>query len=192
MIQRNNNQVRFCFESQLAKSPRLSGRVQVKFVITSEGKVTHPVVSESTLANEAVESCLLKRLSTWMFPSPQGGDALITFPFTFTTAGTAADTGAEPTGSLDQKLVRQVFQLKGEETRRCFAQLAKSNAKGQLLLEFVVGPSGEVSEAKILGGALENSAVETCVLDTLRSWVFPKPKGGSARVTFPFNYEPTR
>jgi TonB family protein len=192
VIRRNNNQVRFCFESQLANAPGLNGRVLVKFVVNAEGKVTQPMLSESTIENEGFESCLLKRLATWVFPRPEGGEALVTFPFTFTSAGLTEEAAPEPTGTLDQKLVNQVVQQKGEETRRCFASLPRSKAKGQLLLEFVVAPSGEVSQAKILGASLANAEFEGCVLDTLRSWVFPKPKGGAARVTFPFNYEPTR
>jgi len=82
-ITRNRGQVRFCYESQLANSPGLKGRVVVKFGISTAGKVTQPTVEETTLKNAAVESCLLGRMATWMFPSPKDGEVTVTYPFTF-------------------------------------------------------------------------------------------------------------
>jgi TonB family protein len=86
VVSRNSMQTRFCFEMQNMKTPGLKGHVAVKFVITSTGKVSQAVVSESSLKNAAVEACLVSRVQTWVFPRPTGGDVQFTFPFNFQQA----------------------------------------------------------------------------------------------------------
>jgi TonB family protein len=88
VIQRNRGQIRFCYESQLTKYPKLSGKVAVKFVINAEGKVVSSDVAQSTAGNAELESCVAGRVRTWQFPKPKGGGVVIvTYPFIFKAAG---------------------------------------------------------------------------------------------------------
>ena len=82
VIQRHIGQVRFCYETGLQSSPRLKGRVSVKWVISGSGFVSLANVANSSLKNKAVEGCLLQRLKSWKFPEPRGGVSVrVTFPF---------------------------------------------------------------------------------------------------------------
>jgi TonB family protein len=88
VIQRNRGQIRFCYESQLTKYPKLNGKVAVKFVINAEGKVVSSEVAQSTAGNAELESCVAGRVRTWQFPKPKGGGVVIvTYPFIFKQSG---------------------------------------------------------------------------------------------------------
>ncbi|MBN1209852.1 MAG: adventurous gliding motility protein GltG [Myxococcaceae bacterium] len=88
VIQRNRSQIRFCYESQLTKYPKLAGKVAIKFVINAEGKVVSSDVAQSTAGNAELERCVAGRVRTWQFPKPKGGGVVIvTYPFNFKASG---------------------------------------------------------------------------------------------------------
>jgi len=88
VIQRNRGQIRFCYESQLTKYPKLSGKVAVKFVINAEGGVVSSTVAQSTAGNAELETCVAGRVRTWLFPKPKGGGVVVvTYPFIFKASG---------------------------------------------------------------------------------------------------------
>ena len=82
VMQRSRGQVRFCYEQGLQTSPKLAGRVAVKFVIGGNGAVHSTRLDSSTLDSPVVENCILERLKTWKFPLPKGGvDVNVAYPF---------------------------------------------------------------------------------------------------------------
>jgi TonB family protein len=88
VIHRNRNQIRYCYESQLTRFPKLSGKVAVKFVITASGTVTSSQVAQSTVNNSELETCIAGRVQTWVFPKPKGGGVVIvTYPFILKQSG---------------------------------------------------------------------------------------------------------
>jgi TonB family protein len=88
VIKRNIGQIRFCYESQLNRFPKLNGRVMVKFIIKEDGSVASSNVASSTVGNAELESCAASRVRTWLFPKPKGGGVVVvTYPFNFTRSG---------------------------------------------------------------------------------------------------------
>lgn len=86
-IRRHINQIRYCYEQQLAQRPDLAGRVAVRFVITASGAVTSASVAGSTLGNAAAEACVARAVERIAFPQPEGGGVVIvTYPFMFQSA----------------------------------------------------------------------------------------------------------
>jgi TonB family protein len=88
VIHRNRNQIRYCYESQLTRFPKLHGKVAVKFVISAQGTVASSNVAQSDVGNAELETCVAGRVRTWQFPKPKGGGiVIVTYPFVFTQSG---------------------------------------------------------------------------------------------------------
>jgi TonB family protein len=88
VIQRHLNEVRFCYEQDLAQQPDLAGRVAVRFIVSPTGAVQSAGVHESTLGAPRAEGCIAQAVRRWSFPSPEGGGiVIVTYPFVLTAAG---------------------------------------------------------------------------------------------------------
>lgn len=100
---------------------------------------------------------------------------------------------AKPTvvGSLDPELVKKVIHSNRGQVRYCYeSQLNRFPAlRGRLAVKFIISPQGTVPTASLVTSSVGNADLERCVLGRVRTWVFPKPKGGGvAIVTFPFQF----
>jgi hypothetical protein len=83
-IQRRLNEVRFCYESGLARDPALSGRLAVSFLIAPSGVVQQAAITESTLSSSSVADCVAQAMRRLSFPAPEGGGYVrVTYPFSF-------------------------------------------------------------------------------------------------------------
>lgn len=91
-------------------------------------------------------------------------------------------------GSLDKEVIRDVIQKHIGEVKHCYeAELEKNkDLAGKLMVNFTIGTDGKVTESKLDQTTLHNAVVEKCVVESVRSWEFPKPKGGVVKVTYPF------
>jgi len=88
VIHANRGQIRYCYESQLNRFPKLEGKVAIKFVITGSGSVATSSVAQSTVNNAELETCVAGRVKTWIFPKPKGGGVVVvTYPFIFKQSG---------------------------------------------------------------------------------------------------------
>ena len=88
IIRRHINEVKFCYEKELAKKPDLYGRVMVQFTIAGTGAVVASVVQNSTMNNPPVEQCIAGAVRRWEFPKPQGGGVVIvSYPFVLKASG---------------------------------------------------------------------------------------------------------
>jgi outer membrane biosynthesis protein TonB len=84
VIKRNLGQIRYCYERQLSSNPDLYGKVLVKFVIGADGILGQQKVENSTLKNDMVEGCIMRRMAGWKFPLPKGGTQVrVSYPFLF-------------------------------------------------------------------------------------------------------------
>ncbi|MBI2378758.1 MAG: AgmX/PglI C-terminal domain-containing protein [Deltaproteobacteria bacterium] len=84
IVEDHKVQVRYCYERELITSPGLFGKVDLEWVIDSEGHVSSTDVKSSTLSNPSVERCLRSKISSWIFPKPRGGGVVVVrYPFAF-------------------------------------------------------------------------------------------------------------
>jgi hypothetical protein len=75
--------IRYCYETELVRQPKLGGKIVVTWRIDLEGKVTSPRIASTTMNNTAVEACLVRQIARWHFPRPQGDVASVRYPFLF-------------------------------------------------------------------------------------------------------------
>lgn len=88
VVHSHHAQLRYCYESELVRSPNMSGKVTVKWVIGTNGTVSQVSTAATTLGNAKVENCINARVRSWNFPPPKGGGiAVITYPFVFKPSG---------------------------------------------------------------------------------------------------------
>jgi hypothetical protein len=82
VIHRHLNEIKYCYERELIRRPSLLGRVVVQFTILPIGRVAAAALASSTVANAAVESCIVGAVRRWEFPMPRGGGLVaVSYPF---------------------------------------------------------------------------------------------------------------
>jgi len=105
--------------------------------------------------------------------------------------GIAADE-ATVTGSLDKELIRQVIARNRGQIKYCFESLLNRYPKlgGKVAIRFTIASEGNVVTSSVAQSTAGNSELEQCVAGRVRTWAFPKPKGGgSVVVTYPFIFK---
>lgn len=81
IVRSSFDHLRKCYENTLAKSPTLSGRLVLRFVIMRDGSVSHAEVApESMVRDEDLERCVLAKISRLKFPRPQDGIVTVVYP----------------------------------------------------------------------------------------------------------------
>jgi hypothetical protein len=75
--------IKACYEAGLKRNPNIGGKVQLRFEISSVGKVTSAEIENDTMHDEEVASCITSRVKTWRFPAPAGGSVQFSYPFIF-------------------------------------------------------------------------------------------------------------
>jgi hypothetical protein len=76
--------IQSCYERVLKRNHQLSGRLVVKFTITPRGRVTSLDLSEGTLQDPEVLSCIAALARTWVLPFTPEDEVGVAFPFVFT------------------------------------------------------------------------------------------------------------
>jgi TonB family protein len=88
VIRRHQNEIRFCYSTELTRAPGLAGKLSVSFTIDASGAVTDAAAAENTTGNPALEQCFLSRIRHWRFPEPKGGGVVVvTYPWVLAPAG---------------------------------------------------------------------------------------------------------
>jgi TonB family protein len=89
IVREHLGQMRYCYEQLLPRMPNLSGRVTVKWHVTSQGIVDESEVVSSTAQTPELGSCVAGRVRTWRFPPAKQATAgfTVTYPFVFKLSG---------------------------------------------------------------------------------------------------------
>jgi hypothetical protein len=72
--------VRQCYDSGLARNPRLGGRITLRFAIELDGTTSGVVVSDNELADCAAVECMRAVFGELSFPAPEGGADTVQYP----------------------------------------------------------------------------------------------------------------
>jgi TonB family protein len=103
------------------------------------------------------------------------------------TQATSRSVGV-PQGNIDRDAVAKCINSHLQEVRGCYerALIKDPGLAGKVVLEWTISQTGSVATAKTKSSSLRNSAVESCILSTLKTWQFPKPRGGVVIISYPF------
>jgi len=88
ITRQNFGRHRLCYETGLAKDPKLAGQVAVHFVIDGAGHVTKAEPAPSTrMPDPDVAACVVRGFSNLSFPQPDAGTVDVTYVITFEPTG---------------------------------------------------------------------------------------------------------
>ncbi|MBN2089575.1 SUMF1/EgtB/PvdO family nonheme iron enzyme [candidate division KSB1 bacterium] len=65
VIKRHQASINYCYERELKRNPNLKGKVVVRFTVSPKGNVSEVTVVSSTLNSDAVQQCIVSRISRW-------------------------------------------------------------------------------------------------------------------------------
>jgi TonB family protein len=91
-------EVNACHEAGLQTVPDGRGRVTVRYVIGSEGRVLSAEVASSTHPLPAVAVCIASTIRSWQFSPPTGGAVTVQYPFDLQPAQGPAALVVRPQG----------------------------------------------------------------------------------------------
>jgi outer membrane biosynthesis protein TonB len=104
---------------------------------------------------------------------------------------TIRDVFSSAPGSIDKDAVMKVIMAHLSEVTACYerALLSNPSLSGKLSYEWVIGTSGQVTSVKLKSASLKDQNVAACVNGRIKSWVFPRPRGGQVTISFPFMFQ---
>jgi hypothetical protein len=83
-IRRNLAKIRWCYEKELNRDPKIFGKIVINFIISGTGRVSTSKVKRTTMGNKNVESCVARQIRKIHFPKPKGGGiVIVNYPFVF-------------------------------------------------------------------------------------------------------------
>jgi TonB family protein len=102
-----------------------------------------------------------------------------------------------PRDARGKEQIQQIMASNRDKVRACYdAALVKNpGIKGELVVDFVISPRGEVKQAEVNWSASEIHIPEldTCAVDAVRALTFPaSSRGLESKVSYPFNFNPPR
>ncbi len=78
--------IQSCYERELKRSPKLAGRLVIKFAITSRGRVSGVGFEEDSLRSAQVQQCISGLMRAWVLPFAPEDEVPVTLPFIFSAA----------------------------------------------------------------------------------------------------------
>lgn len=104
------------------------------------------------------------------------------------TSAVSRNVGAQ--GTIDKEAVAKAINAHLGEVSSCYerALLKEPGLAGKIVLEWQITTSGSVGFAKTKSSTMKSSAVEQCILGSLKTWRFPPAKGAGVVITYPFMF----
>ncbi|QDK37364.1 AgmX/PglI C-terminal domain-containing protein [Bdellovibrio sp. NC01] len=109
-----------------------------------------------------------------------GGTSAVSLPL---------DEEATVEGGLDRDQIIAVINRNRGQIIYCYEKglQAAPTLGGRVAVDFVIGPAGRITTAKVSQSSLGSRMVENCMLDRMRTWQFPRPVGKvNVDVLYPF------
>ncbi len=97
-------------------------------------------------------------------------------------------------GSLSREVIRRTIRRHINEVRFCYEQelSQRPDLAGRVTVSFIIGSTGAVASSGLQSTTLDNSVVESCIVQAVHRWTFPAPDGGGVvGVNYPFVLDST-
>jgi len=98
----------------------------------------------------------------------------------------------EALGGLDKSLIAAVVQANIGQIKHCYERqlIVDPNVFGKVVAAWTINKDGAVSVSSVKKTTMNNKTVENCIAGKIKTWAFPKPKGGGqVLVSYPFLFK---
>ncbi len=95
-------------------------------------------------------------------------------------------------GGLDRDVIAKYINSQKGKILYCYERQLSANPGlfGKVSVKFQIGGNGSVETSNITESTLSSASVESCLLNLIAHWTFPKPEGGvKVLVTYPFVFK---
>jgi TonB family protein len=96
-------------------------------------------------------------------------------------------------GDIDKQIISRIIRPHLGEVKACYEpELAKRpTLGGRVMVQFTVAASGQVIASVLENSTMGNANLESCIVQAVRRWRFPKVLGGGILVvSYPFVLTP--
>ncbi|MFN0150308.1 MAG: AgmX/PglI C-terminal domain-containing protein [bacterium] len=103
--------------------------------------------------------------------------------------GTGALGGSGEPGCRDEAAIARAVEARKGSIRRCYNSALKQNQSlaGEISVRFVIGESGSIRSAEIVGRSVADAEMEACVLGELKKLQFDESPGCDTVVRYTFH-----
>lgn len=93
-------------------------------------------------------------------------------------------------GHLEPALVEKTITAGRYQLRLCYELALRRNqaVKGSMEWRWQINSQGLISNIDLLQTSIKDDELVRCVHDKIANWKFPKPRGGSVEVRYPFEF----
>ncbi len=108
------------------------------------------------------------------------------------TGTTLGGTGTDGGEGLDRQVIDQIVRRRQDRIRLCYERQLNFSPglAGKVTVQFTIHSDGSVAKSLIIEDTMKNTSVNDCISSEVKSWTFPRPKGGAmVKVDYPFVFE---
>jgi len=95
-------------------------------------------------------------------------------------------------GGLSRDVINRVIQKHYNEIKYCYEKELTRDPSlyGKVAVLFMIEGTGRVGDALVQQTTIGSQPVESCIVDHVRRWIFPQPRGGgTVQVTYPYVFK---
>lgn len=91
-------------------------------------------------------------------------------------------------GELSKEEIQKVINQHIGEIQYCYEKQLRTQPglSGRVVLDWTVNLQGKVTVVKIAQSTMASSEATNCMMQKLKTWKFPNPRGGAVSIVFPF------
>ena len=142
-------------------------------------------------ASALVQSMLASAVLAWGIPAGVSSPADDALPSIF-EPDPSLGVHVQP-GVSNKEIIRRIIRRHIDEVKSCYEEELSRlpNLGGRIMVQFTIAASGQVIASVLQQSTMKNAHVETCAVEAVRRWQFPKPRGGGiVIVSYPFVLTP--
>jgi hypothetical protein len=93
-------------------------------------------------------------------------------------------------GHLEPKSIEIAINAGRHQLRLCYEMALRRNqaAFGTMEWSWTIDTRGQIGEIGLIHSSIKDQELIECIHDKISKWTFPKPRGGSVQVRYPFEF----